>query len=545
MVRTLIMATRRCRATLHLLLLGFIGLLLLGRPGASSYAQAPVASGSPWPPVSSVLQPLPPVSPGPKPVAADGVVQMPDVRTGVVPVSHEEVQSQPSPKGSSPPRVAIVRASSVQPAIESIPPGVAAPNPAGSLTLADLENMALANNPTLVQATTRIQAAQGRRLQGGLRPNPIVGYQASEVGNEGRVGQQGAFYSQEFVRGGKLALNRAVGTREVAQALQELAAQRLRVLNDVRIEYFNVLVAQRAMELARELTDLGRRGVETTERLFQGQQVGQAEVLQARIESASATITLQNAQNRRAAAWQRLSSVIGVPGMALQTLSGDLTPPLAELDWEESYTRVVAQSPELASARAGVLRARAILERAQAEPIPNVDVQLGVQYDNASQYTIGNVQLGVPIPFRNRNQGNIQTAFADVRNAEANIGRIELSLRNRLALAFERYANARNQVDTFTRQILPDARSSLELVSTAYRQGQVNFLALLTAQRTYSQANLAYLQAVQELNASRVAIEGLLLTGSLQDEPGPIDMPVPTEGIAPVFGPGRPPVERN
>ncbi|MGE0769248.1 MAG: TolC family protein [Hyphomicrobiaceae bacterium] len=413
------------------------------------------------------------------------------------------------------------------------------------MTLAELESIAMQNNPTLAQAAARIQAAQGRWVQGGLRPNPILGYQASEVGNEGHAGQQGAFYSQEFVRGGKLGLNRLVGSREVAQAQQQFEAQRLRVLNDVRIEYFNVLVAQRAQELTSELSDIGKSGLETTERLFQGQQVSNAEVLQARIEAASAGIALRNAQNRLAAAWRRLSSVVGVPDMALQVLSGQLTPELAALDWNEAYTRVLTQSPELASARAGVARAQAILERAQAEPIPNLDVQLGLQYDNASQFTIGNVQMGMPIPFRNRNQGNIQTAFADLRNAQADIGRIELSLRNRLALAFETYSNARNQVETFSQQILPDARSSLDLVSTGYRAGQVSFLTLLTAQRTFSQANLAYLQALQELNASRIAIEGLMLTGSLQGDTSSIDAPMPTGGIAPVFGPGKPPVERN
>lgn len=193
--------------------------------------------------------------------------------------------------------------------------------------------------------------------------------------------------------------------------------------------------------------------------------------------------------------------------------------------------------------RERALDARAVLERSQAEPIPNVDVQLGLQYDNASQYTIGNAQIGVPIPFANRNQGNIQTAYADLRHAQADVGRIELSLRNRLASAFESYSNARNHVEAFTKKVLPDSRSSLELVNLQFQQGQVNFLAVLTAQRTFFQANAAYLQALQELNANRIAIEGLMLTGSLGAES--IDRPIGTETMVPVFGPGRPPVERN
>ena len=535
--------TRLARAMLFLLLVGLLGADLLPGARTSIYAQAPVGSGSPRLLPGPTLQPLPPVSDNRAISATGNAMQTQVAGAAIVRVSNEEVQTLPSARRNSPQPTRLRQASTG--AIESIPPGVQAPDAAGSLTLADLENIALANNPTLAQATARIQAAQGRWLQGGLRPNPIVGYQATEVGNNGRAGQQGAFYSQEFVRGGKLELNRAVGSREVAQAQQQMAAQRLRVLNDVRIEYFNVLVAQRASELTRELVDISKRGLETTEQLFRGSQVSNVEVLQARIESASAGIASQNAQNRLGATWRRLSSVIGMPDLAPQGLSGDLKPQLADLDWNEAYTRLISQSPELASARAGVARARAVLERAQVEPIPNLDVQLGVQYDNASQFTIGNIQMGVPIPFSNRNQGNVQTGYADLRNAQADVGRIELDLRNRLALAYENYANARNQVDTFSRQILPDARSSLDLVSTGYRQANVSFLTLLTAQRTFSQVNLAYLQALQELNANRIAIEGLLLTGSLQGESNSIDMPRLSGGIAPVFGPGKPPVERN
>ena len=44
------------------------------------------------------------------------------------------------------------------------------------VTLAELEQMALSNNPTLAQAAAEIHAATGRKLQSGLYPNPTVGY---------------------------------------------------------------------------------------------------------------------------------------------------------------------------------------------------------------------------------------------------------------------------------------------------------------------------------------------------------------------------------
>lgn len=513
---------------------------LMAGPASCALSQESEVRRSPWPRPASAAERLPPTAERSVVPAADNVVNRASVPSKVVRASNEQFENglsrvQPSLTGAT--------GQDLPRAPELIEPGLPVAGPDDVLSLEDLESIALQNNPTLAQATARVQAAQGRWLQGGLGPNPIVGYQGSEIGNDARSGQQGAFVSQEFVRGGKLALNQAIGSQEIAQFRQDLEAQRLRILNDVRIEYFDVLIAQRALALNRELTGIAQRGLTVTEQQFKGEQVSNAEVLQARIELTSATVALRNAENRYAAAWRRLSSVIGAPGIAPRNLAGDLTAQMPNLQWDEVFTRLMSQSPELASARASVGRARAVLERSQAEPIPNVDVQLGLQYDNASQYTIGNAQIGVPIPFANRNQGNIQSAYADLRHAQADVGRIELNLRNRLASAFESYSNARNHVEAFTKKILPDSRSSLDLVNLQFQQGQVNFLAVLTAQRTFFQANATYLQALQELNANRIAIEGLMLTGSLGADS--IDRPIGTETMVPVFGPGRPPVERN
>ena len=61
---------------------------------------------------------------------------------------------------------------------------------ANALTLEEAETLALANNPTLLQAQASIDVHKGTRTQAGLRPNPRVGYQHNEAGNNGRGGQQ-------------------------------------------------------------------------------------------------------------------------------------------------------------------------------------------------------------------------------------------------------------------------------------------------------------------------------------------------------------------
>jgi cobalt-zinc-cadmium efflux system outer membrane protein len=155
------------------------------------------------------------------------------------------------------------------------------------------------------------------------------------------------------------------------------------------------------------------------------------------------------------------------------------------------------------------------LRRAQAEPVPNFDVQASTQYDAATEDQIASVQIGLPVPVFNRNQGNIRRTAAELTAARAEVSRIELDLQNRLSTAFERYANARQQVEIYSRQILPNARRSLEMMAAAYRGGDYSYIDLLTAQRTFFETSVTYLEALGDLQQSRVAIDGLLLSGGL------------------------------
>jgi cobalt-zinc-cadmium efflux system outer membrane protein len=197
-------------------------------------------------------------------------------------------------------------------------------------------------------------------------------------------------------------------------------------------------------------------------------------------------------------------------------LAGDLQGGLVKFDWEETLHRLLAESPQLAGAQAGVVRAQAALSRECAGRIPNVDLLAGPQFDNATGYTVVNVQLGVPLPIYNRNQGNIRKAQAELTAAQHEVGRVQLALQQRLAAVFEQYATAHQLVEKYTGDILPNAQESLKLVTSGYRQGEFSYLMLLMAQRTYFQNSIAYLDVLRELRASATAIEGNLLSDSLQ-----------------------------
>jgi outer membrane protein, heavy metal efflux system len=197
-----------------------------------------------------------------------------------------------------------------------------------SLSLADLEQMALQNNPTLVQAATRIDASRGKAKQAGLYPNPTVGYEGDLLGRRGSPGGdfQGAFLQQEIVTAGKLRLSRAKYRQEVVQAELQAQAQQLRVVNGIHSAFYGVLAAQRSIDNHRRLLANAEEAVKLTQEMLNVGQANQPDLLQAQIEVQRAKVKLGAAGNRCQRERAHLAALIGCPELPPTTLIGQLEP---------------------------------------------------------------------------------------------------------------------------------------------------------------------------------------------------------------------------
>ena len=388
--------------------------------------------------------------------------------------------------------------------------------PPPALRLEVLEQIALERNPTLVQARMAVRAAQGGYLQAGLYPNPTIGYLGGDIGMEGTAGQQGAVFGQEVVTSGKLRLGSAVAGHEIQQARHGLEAQQQRVLNDVRAGYYEVLLGRKMIDVHQELLRISQEIAEAMERALTLQEVSRADALQVRIEAERARVGLEQVENNHRIAWYRLATVLGQPEMPPVELAGSVDVNLPTPSREEALGRLLAQSPELARARAGVQRARCEVALQCAERVPNVEFEMWAKHDATTDEGLLDVGVGLPLPLFDRNQGNIVTAQAELIAAKKEVQRVEFYLRNRFAVTFGEFVNARRQVDSHANTILPNGEESLRLIRLGLRDGEFGYLTLLTAQRTFFNDNLEYLARLQEFWARAVEIDGMLLDGGLE-----------------------------
>ena len=392
---------------------------------------------------------------------------------------------------------------------------------AGGLTLESLESLALAANPSIARAAAAVNAAQGAALQAGLPLNPVVGYEGQQIGSGGQAEQHGLMVGQEFLRHEKRTLSREVACREVQMAQHRLAAQRARVVTDVRMAFYRAVRAQRQIDMSADLLRISEQAHKAARALLDAKEIARTDVLQAQIEVDVARTALQSAHNQHAAAWSQLSAVTGQSNMQVVPLSGDLFATAAELEFDSVLGWLRGQSPEVAVAVANVERARFNLQRQIVEPRPNLSVQslynfvdngIGGQPDAA-------LGVSIPVPVWNRNQGAIQQARYEVIVAQQSLQQLELALQQRLSPVYERYANAKNLVQEYGQNILPAAAEALQLTQKTFEVGEIGFTNLLIVQRSYRQQQLAFLEAAEALRLSEAEINGLLLSGSLTTPP--------------------------
>lgn len=392
-----------------------------------------------------------------------------------------------------------------------------------SLTLEELENMGLANNPTMRQAEAEVHAAEARMRQAGLYPNPTIGYQGEQIrGGSFRGGEQGAFVQQEIVLGGKLKAATNVAEQERKQAEVEREEQRLRVVNGIRLAYYQALAAQETVMLRSRLLKVAQDAVETASQLFNVGQADQPDILQAEIEAEQAQLGLDAAQQKQHRIWKSLSAIIGNPSLPFTPLAGDMEE-VPEVNPDEWLQKVLGQSPAVRIAALGVERAKAQLSRAERDPVPNLQLRGGIEQNRelleGSTRPVGVqgfAEVGIQIPLFNRNQGSIHAAQASVERAEMETKRVQLLLRERMAAVVQNYLTSKLTAKRYRERMIPRAERAYKLYLEKYNTMTSSYPQVLIAQRALLQLQTDYVAALEAVWTNSIALQGFMVTDALE-----------------------------
>src|SRR6266567_2747323 len=375
------------------------------------------------------------------------------------------------------------------------------------VTLEQVQKIASKANPTLRQAEAEIRAAKARQQQSALYPNPTVAYAGDEIrGGSVGGGKQGFFVQQTLVTGGKLGLSREVLGKDVKLAEMEAEEQKMRVQSAVKMAFLRVLAAQELLHARRDLAKIALDAAETQRRLMNTGQADETEVLEAEVEARRMRMSARMQENTLREEWRSLAAVVGKPDLPLATVAGDLEKGWPELNEEQAVEAIAKDSPAVRIADAAEARAQSALARAKREPVPDLQVRGGMEYNHETLGSIpfakgweGIAEIAVQVPIFNRNQGNVAAARADIDRAGQEKKRIALTLRERAASVVDQYANARLMAVEYRDEMLPRAKKAYGMMVDRYGQMLAAYPRVLDAQRKLYELQIEYISTLENV----------------------------------------------
>jgi outer membrane protein TolC len=258
----------------------------------------------------------------------------------------------------------------------------------------------------------------------------------------------------------------------------------------------------------------------TTKEMFNEGQANEVKYRQSKIALERERLNTRMAENDYRATVERLGAVVGVV-LSSRTITGDLEGDIDLIDFDPALARVLAQSPELAEARA-ILKSHEIrLKREKVQPIPDLFFSAGYGYSFQWRQPVYNAGLRFTLPILDRNQGTVETAEADLLRQQKEVKRVELDLRQRFADQYEMYLTALQHVRDYANTILPEARQAYETQLRSYKNAREDWPAVLAVETEYQLRREAYVRNLLKWRKAETAINGfLLLNGGLRPAMG-------------------------
>lgn len=400
-----------------------------------------------------------------------------------------------------------------------------------AMSFDQLAQTALAQNKSLQAAREQLQKAEARLNQAGLRPNPSLDISRSTdvvFANEGENGFA-VMLSQPFELGGKREKRIRVAEAEVDLSKAEIADAERQLIGQLKTAYL------RAAETAARLNFLeGTRGLNKQ----------MVQVMTVRLEAGDASRLdshlLQAESNRLEAQRLQAESQLAQEMFEVRKLAGMspneplLVRPLpaslnatqvgTEADLIEASFR---NRPDLQAARLREALANAGVMLARAQVTPNIVGSVRYAREpNVSRFATAtqprafekenvlDFGVSIPLPFWNREQGNIREAASKVTQATAERAALENSIRMEVVAAARRYQAAVRSLELMRTGVVNETEAGFSITQLAYRLGDARLTDVILQQRSLIDAQIAALAAQGEVAYAQASLD--LALGALK-----------------------------
>ena len=374
--------------------------------------------------------------------------------------------------------------------------------PRNRLVLPELIQEVLARNPELMAARRQWEAATNRITQALSLDDPILSVQLWNFPQNFNVMQtQNNIFglAQNLPFPGKLALKGNVASRSAEMTEQAVRAKERELVARLKQAYYDLFLAQKAVQIHHEQVELVRQFVEIANAKFRAGKGSQADVLKAQVELSMLFQHLPVLEQRRETAEAMLNTLLDRDpasplGLAQEPAQLPLETPIDDL-----HRLALNDRPELKAAELDVQRNEQSHALAQRQYYPDFNVAFQrFQNFHADNGFGAYVAMSIPFAFwtKPKYDAGVQEAAAAVAVARAQQQTVENLTRFQINDLLAKLRATDQMATLYRTTILPQAGQSLEAAQVGYRAGKAGFLDLIDAQRAWRGFQLEYFTAL-------------------------------------------------
>ncbi len=357
------------------------------------------------------------------------------------------------------------------------------------LTLADLEQEALLNNPEILMAAKKVESSEQKKSLASALPDPMIGY---AVQNEGSaftwtvgkepMSMQGFVVSQEIPFPGKLGTKGLAAGKEAERMDEALRETRLRILNSLRSSYYDYYLAWKSAEILDQTKDLMKNLERIAETRYATGQGMQQDLLRAQVEVTMLLDRIAEQEQKKEAQTAMINKLLGRNPMTPLGRPADLLPATFDRSQDEMADMALKHSPMLEERKRIIEQSKYELSLSKREYLPDMVVSGGwFTRGGLPDFWQASVMFKVPLYFWNKSTA-VKAAAADVHTAEYDYDAVRLETLARVKDLYSTIKTSEHHLHLYETGIIPQARLAMQSATTNYQVGKADFLSLLDSE---------------------------------------------------------------
>jgi outer membrane protein TolC len=365
----------------------------------------------------------------------------------------------------------------------------ASPTPGPPLDLRDLIRETLQNNPEVLAAQKRYEAARQRPTQASSLPDPMVSLGYNSVGNPlpgaglGRevLANVGVMVSQEVPFPGKLKLQGEMASKEAQAEFEQYQAVQLAVISRLKQAYYRLQYSYTAADILARNRDLLEQLLKVTEDRYSVGKAAQQDVFKAQTQISILETRLVKLEQERKSREAEINSIRNAAaGTPLGRPEEKQVKPLAA-SLEDLYAAARRNSPMLVRDQKMIERSELAVNRARKDYYP--DVTLNAGYANMGgmppMYEF-RADFKVPLYFWRKQRAGVNEQVSGLSQARRGYEATSQALGYRIQEDYAMAQASAKLMGLYKQTVVPQANLALEASLATYETGSVDFLSVLS-----------------------------------------------------------------